>query len=188
MHQQYPHPSATLHPHPQHPQPSATPTGQAQQGGPPQHGGPPSHPAASPVQHPQHQQAAAGKIGSGDFPALLLELDIFKWNTIIMRLKVFSCVVAAAAAQALHLANQPPQQQMYSALAPTPPSMTPGPNPQSPQASFPSAQQTVYIHPQQVQHGYNHNHMAHVQQVGRNLLSAAHRGSGQVIRLAVFRG
>ncbi|XP_040898579.1 ataxin-2 isoform X10 [Toxotes jaculatrix] len=131
MPQQYPHPSATLHPHPQHPQPSATPTGQAQQGGPPQHGGPPSHPAASPVQHPQHPQAAAA---------------------------------AAAAAQALHLANQPPQQQMYSALAPTPPSMTPGPNPQSPQASFPSAQQTVYIHPQQVQHGYNPNHMAHVQQ------------------------
>ncbi|XP_026198779.1 ataxin-2 isoform X4 [Anabas testudineus] len=131
MPQQYPHHSATLHPHPQHPQPSATPTGQAQQGGPPQHGGPPSHPAASPVQHPQHQQAAAA---------------------------------AAAAAQALHLANQPPQQQMYSALAPTPPSMTPGPNPQSPQASFPSAQQTVYIHPQQVQHGYNPNHMAHVQQ------------------------
>ncbi len=61
MPQQYPHPSATLHPHPQHPQPSATPTGQGQQGGPPQHGGPPSHPAASPVQHPQHQQAAAGE-------------------------------------------------------------------------------------------------------------------------------
>lgn len=61
MPQQYPHPSATLHPHPQHPQPSATPTGQAQQGGPPQHGGPPSHPAASPVQHQQHQQAAAGE-------------------------------------------------------------------------------------------------------------------------------
>ncbi|XP_035514545.1 ataxin-2 isoform X6 [Morone saxatilis] len=147
MPQQYPHPSATLHPHPQHPQPSATPTGQGQQGGPPQHGGPPSHPAASPVQHQQHQQAAA----------------------------------AAAAAQALHLANQPPQQQMYSALAATPPSMTPGPNPQSPQASFPSAQQTVYIHPQQVQHGYNHNHMAHVQQVGHN-----HSSSSQVIRLAVF--
>uniref|UniRef100_A0A8C4HT52 Sm domain-containing protein n=1 Tax=Dicentrarchus labrax TaxID=13489 RepID=A0A8C4HT52_DICLA len=126
---QYPHPSATLHPHPQHPQPSATPTGQGQQGGPPQHGGPPSHPAASPVQHQQHQQA-------------------------------------------LHLANQPQQQQMYSALAATPPSMTPGPNPQSPQASFPSAQQTVYIHPQQVQHGYNHNHMAHVQQ--------AHMQSGMV--------
>uniref|UniRef100_A0A3Q0R8Y5 Ataxin 2 n=1 Tax=Amphilophus citrinellus TaxID=61819 RepID=A0A3Q0R8Y5_AMPCI len=122
MPQQYPHPSATLHPHPQHPQPSATPTGQAQQGGPPQHGGPPSHPAASPVQHPQHPQAAA--------------------------------------AECFH----PPQQQMYSALAPTPPSMTPGPNPQSPQASFPSAQQAVYIHPQQVQHGYNPNHMAHVQQ------------------------
>ncbi|RVE68044.1 hypothetical protein OJAV_G00087660 [Oryzias javanicus] len=138
MPQQYPHPSATLHPHPQHPQPSATPTGQAQQGGPPQHGGPPNHPAASPVQHPQHQQAAA----------------------------------AAAAAQALHMATQPPQQQMYSALAPTPPSMTPGPNPQSPQASFPSAQQAVYIHPQQVQHGYNHSHIAHVQQ--------AHMQSGMV--------
>uniref|UniRef100_A0A8B9JHU6 Ataxin 2 n=1 Tax=Astyanax mexicanus TaxID=7994 RepID=A0A8B9JHU6_ASTMX len=123
--QQYPHPSATLHPHPQHPQPSATPTGQAQQGT--QHGG--SHPAPSPVQHSQHQAAAA-----------------------------------AAAAQALHLGN-PSQQQMYSALAPTPPSMTPGPNPQSPQASFPSAQQAVYIHPSQVQHGYNPNHMAHVQQV-----------------------
>lgn len=130
MPQQYTHHSATLHPHAQHPQPSATPTGQGQQGGPPQHSGPPNHPAASPVQHPQHPQAAA----------------------------------AAAAAQALHLANQPPQQQMYSALAPTPPSMTPGPNPQSPQASFPSAQQTVYIHPTQVQHGYNPNHMAHVQQ------------------------
>lgn len=136
MPQQYPHPNATLHPHPQHPQPSATPTGQGQQGG--QHGGPPSHPAASPVQHSQHQQAAA----------------------------------AAAAAQALHMANQGPQQQMYSALAPTPPSMTPGPNPQSPQASFPSAQQTVYLHPQQVQHGYNPNHMAHVQQ--------AHMQSGMV--------
>uniref|UniRef100_A0A8D3DWX2 LsmAD domain-containing protein n=1 Tax=Scophthalmus maximus TaxID=52904 RepID=A0A8D3DWX2_SCOMX len=130
MPQQYSHHSATLHHHPQHPQPSATPTGQGQQGGPPQHGGPPNHPAASPVQHPQHQQAA------------------------------------------LHLANQAPQQQMYSALAPTPPSMTPGPNPQSPQASFPSAQQTVYIHPQQVQHGYNPNHMAHMQQ--------AHMQSGMV--------
>ncbi|XP_033946844.1 ataxin-2 isoform X3 [Pseudochaenichthys georgianus] len=137
MPQQYPHPNATLHPHQQHPQPSATPTGQGQQGGPQQHGGPQNHPAASPVQHSQHQQAAA-----------------------------------AAAAQALHLANQPQQQQMYSALAPTPPSMTPGPNPQSPQASFSSAQQTVYIHPQQVQHGYNHNHMAHVQQ--------AHMQSGLV--------
>lgn len=138
MPQQYPHPNATLHPHQQHPQPSATPTGQGQQGGPQQHGVPQNHPAASPVQHSQHQQAAA----------------------------------AAAAAQALHLANQPQQQQMYSALASTPPSMTPGPNPQSPQASFPSAQQTVYIHPQQVQHGYNHNHMAHVQQ--------AHMQSGLV--------
>ncbi|XP_047238588.1 ataxin-2 isoform X8 [Girardinichthys multiradiatus] len=134
MPQQYPHPNATLHPHPQHPQQSATPTGQAQQGGPPQHGGPPSHPAASPVQHPQHQQAAAVNV----------------------------CFIAAAAAQALHLTNAPPQQQIYSALAPTPPSMTP--NPQSPQTSFPSAQQTVYIHPQQMQPGYNPNHMAHMQQ------------------------
>ncbi|XP_026106334.1 ataxin-2-like isoform X4 [Carassius auratus] len=125
--QQYPHPSSTLHPHSQHPQPSATPTGQPQQGT--QHGG--SHPAPSPVQHSQHQ----------------------------------------AAAQAMHLGN-PQQQQMYSALAPTPPSMTPGPNPQSPQANFPSAQQAVYIHPQQVQHGYNPNHMAHMQQ--------AHMQSGMV--------
>uniref|UniRef100_A0A3Q3WIG0 Sm domain-containing protein n=1 Tax=Mola mola TaxID=94237 RepID=A0A3Q3WIG0_MOLML len=70
---------------------------------------------------------------------------------------------AASPVQHTH-GSVPPQQQMYSALAPTPPSMTPGPNPQSPQASFPSAQQTVYIHPQQVQHGYNHNHMAHMQQ------------------------
>lgn len=120
--QQFSHPSSTLHPHPQHPQPSATPTGQPQQGT--QHGG--SHPAPSPVQHPQHQ--AAGN-----------------------------------PAQAMHLGN-PQQQQMYSALAPTPPSMTPGPNPQSPQGSFQSPQQ-VYIHSQQVQHGYNPNHMAHVQQV-----------------------
>ncbi|XP_051530984.1 ataxin-2-like isoform X1 [Myxocyprinus asiaticus] len=120
--QQFQHPNSTLHHHPQHPQPSATPTGQPQQGS--QHGG--NHPAPSPVQHPQHQ-------------------------------------AAAAAAQAMHLGNTP-QQQMYSGLAHTPPSMTPGPNPQSPQANFPTAQQAVYIHPQQVQHGYNPNHMAHVQQ------------------------
>ncbi|KAM9446069.1 ataxin-2 isoform 4-T4 [Clarias gariepinus] len=120
IHQQYPHPGATLHPHPpQPPQPSATPTAQAQQSG--QHGGA-SHAAASPVQHAQHQAS-------------------------------------------LHLAGAaPPQQQMYSALTPTPPSMTPGPSPQSPQA--------VYIHPQQVQHSYNPNHMAHVQQ--------AHMQSGMV--------
>uniref|UniRef100_A0A8C7V2H9 LsmAD domain-containing protein n=1 Tax=Oncorhynchus mykiss TaxID=8022 RepID=A0A8C7V2H9_ONCMY len=109
----------------QHPQPSATPTGQAQQGG--QHGG--NHPAPSPVQ--QHQ---------------------------------------AAAAQALHMGNQP-QQQMYQALAPTPPSMTSGTNPQSPQGSFPSAQQAVYLHPQQMQHGYNPSHMAHMQQVSSTFRS-----------------
>ncbi|KAM9546332.1 ataxin-2-like isoform 21-T21 [Salvelinus alpinus] len=124
MPQQYAHPNTTLH---SHPQPSATPTGQSQQGV--QHGG--NHPAPSPVQ--QHQ--------------------------------------AAAAAQALHMGNQP-QQQMYQALAPTPPSMTPGPNPQSPQGSFSSAQQAVYLHPQQMQHGYNPSHMAHMQQ--------AHIQSGMV--------
>uniref|UniRef100_UPI00398F7C36 ataxin-2 isoform X5 n=1 Tax=Pristiophorus japonicus TaxID=55135 RepID=UPI00398F7C36 len=121
IHQQYaPHPTATLHPHPQHPQPSATPTGQ-QQG---QHAG--SHPAQSPVQHPQHQ-----------------------------------------APQTLHLGNPQQQQAIYhTTLTPTPPSMTQGPNPQSPQTSFPSAQQTVYtLHPQQVQHGYSTPpHMAHVPQ------------------------
>uniref|UniRef100_A0A8C5AIH9 Sm domain-containing protein n=1 Tax=Gadus morhua TaxID=8049 RepID=A0A8C5AIH9_GADMO len=126
MPQQYPHPNATLHPHPQHPQPSATPTGQGPQGG--QHGGPPSHQAASPVQHSQHQQAAA-----------------------------------------LHMANQAPQQQMYSPLAPSNPAMNQGPNPQSPQATFPTGQQTLYLHPQQVPHGYNPNHMAHVQQVSLSL-------------------
>ncbi|CAB1319350.1 unnamed protein product [Coregonus sp. 'balchen'] len=115
MPQQYAHPNATLHP-----QPSATPTGQSQQGV--QHSG--NHPAPSPVQ--QHQ--------------------------------------------ALHMGNQP-QQQMYQALAPTPPSMTPGPNPQSPQGSFPSAQQAVYLHPQQMQHGYNPSHMAHMQQVSSTFRS-----------------
>ncbi|XP_072443653.1 ataxin-2 isoform X4 [Chiloscyllium punctatum] len=121
IHQQFaPHPTATLHPHAPHPQPSATPTGQ-QQG---QHGG--SHPAQSPVQHPQHQ-----------------------------------------APQTLHLGNPQQQQAIYhTTLTPTPPSMTQGPSPQSPQTSFPSAQQTVYtLHPQQVQHGYsNPPHMAHVPQ------------------------
>ncbi|XP_032899191.1 ataxin-2 isoform X4 [Amblyraja radiata] len=121
IHQQYaPHPTATLHPHPPHPQQSATPTGQ-QQG---QHAG--SHPAQSPVQHPQHQ-----------------------------------------APQTLHLGNPQQQQAIYhTTLTPTPPSMAQGPNPQSPQTNFPSAQQTVYaLHPQQVQHGYsNPPHMAHVPQ------------------------
>ncbi|XP_042297249.1 ataxin-2 isoform X5 [Sceloporus undulatus] len=118
--QQYAHPSATLHPHPAHPQPSATPTGQQQS----QHGG--SHPAPSPVQPHQHQ-----------------------------------------AAQALHLTNAQQQSAIYhTGLAPTPPSMTPGSNTQSPQSSFPTAQQTVFaIHPSHVQPAYtNPPHMAHVPQ------------------------
>ncbi|XP_055963184.1 ataxin-2 isoform X8 [Sorex fumeus] len=126
--QQYAHPNATLHPHPPHPQPSATPTGQQ----PNQHGG--SHPAPSPVQHHQHQ-----------------------------------------AAQALHLASPQQQSAIYHAgLAPTPPAMTPASNTQSPQSSFPAAQQTVFtIHPSHVQPAYtNPPHMAHVPQ--------AHVQSGMV--------
>ncbi|XP_071427947.1 ataxin-2 isoform X5 [Pithys albifrons albifrons] len=79
------------------------------------------------------------------------------------------------AAQALHLANPPQQSAMYHAgLAPTPPSMTPGSNTQSPQNSFPTAQQTVFtIHPSHVQPAYtNPPHMAHVPQ--------AHVQSGMV--------
>nr|DBA23211.1 TPA: hypothetical protein GDO54_014147 [Pyxicephalus adspersus] len=78
------------------------------------------------------------------------------------------------AAQALHLANQQQQSAIYhTGLAPTPPSMTPGSNAQSPQSSFP-AQQTVFtIHPSHVQPAYtNPPHMAHVQQ--------AHVQSGMV--------
>ncbi|XP_029427590.1 ataxin-2 isoform X6 [Rhinatrema bivittatum] len=79
------------------------------------------------------------------------------------------------AAQALHLANPQQQSAIYHAgLAPTPPSMTPGSNTQSPQNSFPTAQQTVFaIHPSHVQPAYtNPPHMAHVQQ--------AHVQSGMV--------
>ena len=83
--------------------------------------------------------------------------------------RVRVCFPAAAAAQALHMANQAPQQQMYSPLAPSNPAMNQGPNPQSPQATFPTGQQTLYLHPQQVPHGYNPNHMAHVQQVRLSL-------------------
>ncbi|XP_051981087.1 ataxin-2-like isoform X7 [Xyrauchen texanus] len=123
-----------------------------------------SHSNATLHHHPQHPQPSATPTGQpqqgtqhgGSHPAPS---------------PVQQHQVAAAAAQSMHLANQQ-QQQMYSGLAHTPPSMTPGPNPQSPQASFPSAQQAVYIHPQQVQHGYNPNHMAHVQQ--------AHMQSGMV--------
>lgn len=71
------------------------------------------------------------------------------------------------AAQALHLASPQQQSAIYHAgLAPTPPSMTPASNTQSPQNSFPTAQQTVFtIHPSHVQPAYtNPPHMAHVPQ------------------------
>ncbi|XP_053525799.1 ataxin-2 isoform X6 [Artibeus jamaicensis] len=79
------------------------------------------------------------------------------------------------AAQALHLAGPQQQSAIYHAgLAPTPPSMTPASNTQSPQSSFPAAQQTVFtIHPSHVQPAYtNPPHMAHVPQ--------AHVQSGMV--------
>ncbi|XP_020928589.1 ataxin-2 isoform X25 [Sus scrofa] len=79
------------------------------------------------------------------------------------------------AAQALHLASPQQQSAIYHAgLAPTPPSMTPASNTQSPQNSFPTAQQTVFtIHPSHVQPAYtNPPHMAHVPQ--------AHVQSGMV--------
>uniref|UniRef100_A0A8B9Z8A3 Ataxin 2 n=1 Tax=Buteo japonicus TaxID=224669 RepID=A0A8B9Z8A3_9AVES len=78
------------------------------------------------------------------------------------------------AAQALHLANPQQQSAIYHAgLAPTPPSMTPGSNTQSPQNSFPTAQQTVFtIHPSHVQPAYtNPPHMAHVPQVNTMILA-----------------
>ncbi|XP_048370173.1 ataxin-2 isoform X7 [Sphaerodactylus townsendi] len=72
------------------------------------------------------------------------------------------------AAQALHLANAQQQSAIYhTGLAPTPPSMTPGSNAQSPQSSFPAAPQTVFaIHPSHVQPAAYANppHMAHVPQ------------------------
>ncbi|XP_055462050.1 ataxin-2 isoform X4 [Psammomys obesus] len=79
------------------------------------------------------------------------------------------------AAQALHLASPQQQSAIYHAgLAPTPPSMTPASNTQSPQSSFPAAQQTVFtIHPSHVQPAYTTPpHMAHVPQ--------AHVQSGMV--------
>ncbi|XP_069922308.1 ataxin-2 isoform X13 [Oryctolagus cuniculus] len=79
------------------------------------------------------------------------------------------------AAQALHLASPQQQSAIYHAgLAPTPPSMTPASNTQSPQSGFPAAQQTVFtIHPSHVQPAYtNPAHMAHVPQ--------AHVQSGMV--------
>ncbi|XP_028670555.2 LOW QUALITY PROTEIN: ataxin-2-like [Erpetoichthys calabaricus] len=63
--------------------------------------------------------------------------------------------------------GQPPQQGLYhaGALTPTPPAITPGPNPQSPQSGY--TQQQVYaIHAhQQIQHGYGLGQIAqaHVQ-------------------------
>ncbi|XP_036305180.1 ataxin-2 isoform X10 [Pipistrellus kuhlii] len=79
------------------------------------------------------------------------------------------------ATQALHLAGPQQQSAIYHAgLAPTPPAMTPASNTQSPQNSFPAAQQTVFtIHPSHVQPAFtNPPHMAHVPQ--------AHVQSGMV--------
>ncbi|KAG8597779.1 hypothetical protein GDO81_002387 [Engystomops pustulosus] len=77
------------------------------------------------------------------------------------------------AAQALHLANQQQSAIYHTGLAPTPPSMTPGSNAQSPQNSFPTQQTVFTIHPSHVQPAYtNPPHMAHVQQ--------AHVQSGMV--------
>lgn len=78
------------------------------------------------------------------------------------------------AAQALHLANQQQQSAIYhTGLAPTPPSMTPGSNAQSPQSSYPTQQTVFTIHPSHVQPAYtNAPHMTHVQQ--------AHVQSGMV--------
>ncbi|KAG5840263.1 hypothetical protein ANANG_G00186960 [Anguilla anguilla] len=120
--QQYTHPSATLHPHPQHPQQSATPTGQQQPQG--QHGGNPPPPAQ----------------------CSMLSIRLLRpctWGT--------------------------PASSPCTPPWPPPPPSPRDPTP-VPQTSYPSAQQTVYIHPQQ--HGYNHSHMAHVQQ--------AHMQSGMV--------
>ncbi|XP_026312365.1 ataxin-2 isoform X8 [Piliocolobus tephrosceles] len=78
------------------------------------------------------------------------------------------------AAQALHLASPQQQSAIYHAgLAPTPPSMTPASNTQSPQNSFPAAQQTVFtIHPSHVQPAYtNPPHMAHVPQCASEALA-----------------
>uniref|UniRef100_A0A8D0DKZ5 Ataxin 2 n=1 Tax=Salvator merianae TaxID=96440 RepID=A0A8D0DKZ5_SALMN len=75
-------------------------------------------------------------------------------------------------AQALHLTNAQQQSAIYhTGLAPTPPSMNPGSNAQSPQSSFPTAQQTVFaIHPSHVQPAYtNPPHMAHVPQVTKTV-------------------
>nr|KAF6311588.1 ataxin 2 [Pipistrellus kuhlii] len=74
------------------------------------------------------------------------------------------------ATQALHLAGPQQQSAIYHAgLAPTPPAMTPASNTQSPQNSFPAAQQTVFtIHPSHVQPAFtNPPHMAHVPQVNQ---------------------
>ncbi|XP_026581176.1 ataxin-2-like [Pseudonaja textilis] len=71
------------------------------------------------------------------------------------------------AAQALHLSGAQQQSALYhTGLAPTPPAMVPGSSAQSPQSSFPAAQQTVFaIHPSHVQPAYtNPPHMAHVPQ------------------------
>uniref|UniRef100_S4RIN7 Ataxin 2 n=1 Tax=Petromyzon marinus TaxID=7757 RepID=S4RIN7_PETMA len=52
-----------------------------------------------------------------------------------------------------HMGNPQGQSIYHAALTPTPPSLTPGPSPQSPQTSYPPSQQPVYaLHPQSMGH------------------------------------
>ncbi|XP_078467924.1 ataxin-2-like isoform X3 [Lampetra planeri] len=54
-----------------------------------------------------------------------------------------------------HMGNPQGQSIYHAALTPTPPSLTPGPSPQSPQTSYPPSQQPVYaLHPQSMGHQY----------------------------------
>ncbi|CAM9953813.1 unnamed protein product [Lampetra fluviatilis] len=68
-----------------------------------------------------------------------------------------------------HMGNPQGQSIYHAALTPTPPSLTPGPSPQSPQTSYPPSQQPVYaLHPQSMGHQYAGHpppppHMAHMQ-------------------------
>ncbi|NWR91397.1 ATX2 protein, partial [Furnarius figulus] len=119
-----------------------------------------AHPNATLHPHPPHPQPSATPTGqqqsqhAGSHPApspVQVRTQRTEWPDL-----VFNCV------------------EIIALLGGTPPSMTPGSNTQSPQNSFPTAQQTVFtIHPSHVQPAYtNPPHMAHVPQ--------AHVQSGMV--------